>query len=109
MFVDNRTAYSGVKRGRPYVNNGFTDRFSQFLRGIGKECHVPYAESIIIADADKCEGYRLIWEKNGIPYEHGVMIYLVTKMAPYNKEARVTISPCDFVIKYYEQFRGVLP
>lgn len=83
--------------------------FSLFLRNIGKENQVPYAESIIICDADKCTQYSEVWERNGIPYEHGVMIYLITKMKPYCDEARVTISASDFVIKHYDEFKKFIP
>ena len=83
--------------------------FQIFLKNIGKENQVSYAESIIICDSDKCMQYREIWEKHGIPFDHGVMIYLITKMKPYCEEARKTISASDFVIKYYEQFKVFIP
>lgn len=83
--------------------------FPIFLKNIGKENQVQYAESIIICDSDKCTQYREIWERNGIPYEQGVMIYLITKMKPYSDEARKTISASDFVIKYYGKFKEFMP
>lgn len=85
------------------------DKFPVFLKNIGREDQVRYAESIITCDSDKCEQYRLQWEKNGIPYLHGVMIYLITKMKPYSNEARVEISPCSFVIKHYKDFEDLIP
>ena len=85
------------------------NNFQIFLKNIGQEKQVPYAESIIACDADKCESYRVKWELNNIPYKHGVMIYLITKMKPYSSEARETISAEDFVIKYYEHFKNFLP
>lgn len=91
------------------MNNKFITDFSIFLKNIGKEEQIPYAESIIICDADKCTQYQKIWEENNIPYEHGVMIYLITKMQPYNKEARKIISACDFVIKHYKKFKKYIP
>lgn len=87
----------------------FVAAFSKFLRNIGKEEQVQYAESIIICDSDKCTQYRGTWESKGIPYEHGVMIYLITKMRPYSDEARVTISPCNFVIEHYDEFKKFIP
>lgn len=83
--------------------------FPIFLKNIGKEDQIPYAESIIICDSDKCMQYSKIWQENNIPFEHGVMIYLITKMRPYCKEARKTISASDFVIKYYEDFKKFIP
>lgn len=82
--------------------------FPIFLKNIGQEAKVPYAESIIICDSDKCEQYREIWKNNGIPFEHGVMIYLITKMKPYSDEVRKTISASDFVIKYYNHFKNYM-
>ena len=87
------------------MNEKLKNDFSIFLRNIGKENQVPYAESIIVCDADKCTQYSDVWKRNGIPYEHGVMIYLITKMRPYCNEARVTISPCELVIKHYNEFK----
>lgn len=84
-------------------------KFPIFLKNIGKEDQVKYAKSIIICDADKCDQYRIIWEKNNISFTDGIMIYLITKMKPYCEEARVTISPSDFVIKYFEIFKEFLP
>jgi len=83
-------------------------KFPIFLKNIGKEDQVKYAESIIICDSDKCDQYRVVWEKNNIPFVDGVVIYLITKMEPYCEEARVTISPSEFVIKYFETFREFL-
>ena len=87
------------------MNKDFENDFSSFLKKIGKETQVPYAASIIACDADKCTLYKDIWERNGIPYEHGVMIYLITKMKPYYYEARVKLTPCEFVIKHYDEFK----
>lgn len=98
------------------MNNNYNEamkrlekNFPIFLKNIGKENQIPYAESIISCDADKCTQYCRIWENNGIPFEHGIMIYLITKMRPYSDEARKTISACDFVIKYYEKFKEFMP
>lgn len=84
-------------------------KFSVFLKNIGKEDQIKYAEFIIICDSDKCNQYHVVWEKSNIPFVDGVMIYLITKMKPYCEEARVTISQSDFVIKYFEIFKGFLP
>lgn len=91
------------------MDEKFKSDFIAFLEKIGKQNQIPYVENIILCDADKCVQYFDVWRKNGIPYEHGVMIYLVTKMSPYCEEARVTISPCDFVIKHYGEFKEFMP
>lgn len=84
-------------------------KFPIFLNNIGKSNQIPYASSIISCDADKCEQYRKTWENAGIPYIKGVMIYLISKMNPYNKEARVTISASDFVLKHFSEFDNLIP
>lgn len=84
-------------------------KFPIFLENIGKPEQVKYSSSIITCDADKCEQYRNEWEKAGIPYINGIMIYLISKMRPYNREARVTISAKDFVIKHYKEFEEMIP
>lgn len=84
-------------------------KFPVFLKNIGREDQVKYAESIIICDSDKCDQYRYVWEKNNIPYIHGVMIYLITKMQPYCTEARISLSASDFVIKHYNDFKDLMP
>lgn len=89
-------------------NEKLFEDFPKFLKNIGKEDQVKYSESIIMCDSDKCDSYRYIWEKNGIPFNHGVMIYLITKMNPYCKETRVSISALDFVIEHYEEFKPFL-
>ena len=60
---------------------------------------------LLYATLINAEQYREIWRRNGIPFEQGVMIYLITKMKPYSDEARKTISASDFVIKYYNHFK----
>lgn len=86
--------------------NELREKFPVFLKNIGKEDQVKYADSIIICDSDKCDQYKQLWKSKNIPFIHGVMIYLITKMRPYCDEARNTISAADFVIKYYEEFKN---
>lgn len=85
--------------------------FPIFLLNIGRD--PKYANSIIVADADKCEGYRVEWERAGIPFNYGVCIYLITKMYPYEKESRETkngfVSPHKWVVANFERFKPALP
>ena len=96
-------------KGDTIMNDEIFEKFPIFLKNIGREDQIKYAESIIICDSDKCDQYRYIWEKNNIPYMHGMMIYLITKMQPYCKEARVSLSASDFVIKHYNDFKDLMP
>jgi hypothetical protein len=78
-------------------------------------CGVPWQgnEGIITAHGDKCYSYRQKWLQAGIPFEHGVAVYLLTYCLPYSKEVRDTekgwVAPNDWVEKhYYERFSALL-
>ena len=68
---------------------------------------------VIVADGDKCYGYREQWKKHGIPFCHGVALYLLLGVPPYSQEARQTtkgwVAPVDWVIKNYDRFKALLP
>lgn len=68
-----------------------------------------YSSGIISADGDKCYGYRDTWESFGIPFAHGVAIYLITKSYPYSNEVRQTangwVGPDRWVIQNYSRFK----
>jgi len=68
---------------------------------------------MITAHGDKCYGYRAEWDAAGIPFEHGVAIYLLTYCSPYSKESRETeegwVDPWRWVIANYERFKPHLP
>lgn len=71
---------------------------------------------IIRAHGDKTYTFRYIWEKAGIPFEHGSAIYLLTYVPPYNKESRDTktgwVDPEIWVIENYSSghhFKNILP
>ncbi len=57
---------------------------------------------------EKCEGYKEEWLKNNIPFEHGVALFLLSYLPPFNKEVRETemghIDPWRWVIANYERF-----
>lgn len=63
---------------------------------------------IIVAHGDKCSGYRGKWEQLGIPYPHGVAIYLLSYCPPYNTESRETkngwVDPGEWVSRNYCKF-----
>lgn len=81
------------------------DRFRDFLIKLGRSDLADYATSIITADSDKCEQYRKMWENAGVPYEHGVMIYLISKSNPYCLEARRKVPVGQWVVDNYPKFK----
>jgi hypothetical protein len=68
---------------------------------------------IIVAHGDKCYSYQDIWDKYGIPFEHGVAVYLLTYMRPWGLESRDTEDgwkpPHEWVIENYDRFKEFLP
>lgn len=68
---------------------------------------------IIGAHGDKGYGYRWRWEEHGIPFEHGMAIYLLTYTRPFSHEVRETgstwVDPAQWVIDNYERFKDKLP
>lgn len=63
----------------------------------------------IIAHGDKCYSYKHKWESNGIPFAHGVAIYLLTYWRPYSMEVRETSTgwvPVDqWIVDNYHRFK----
>lgn len=75
-----------------------------------------YVSSFLSCDGDKCYQYKERWENAGIPFVHGVLIYLITKSSPYVNEVRNTpngwVDVCDWIIDNYtnnHKFFIILP
>ena len=72
-----------------------------------------YSKGLISAHGDKCYSYRDDWEDAGIPFEHGVAIYLLTYVRPYSKEVRETesgwVDVSQWIIENYGRFKENLP
>lgn len=83
--------------------------FKNFLFNLNLYKYIPFADAIIAADCDKCNQYKNIWKENGIPFNHGCILYFITKISPYSKEVRETkhgfVSPCKWVIDNYSKFK----
>lgn len=76
-----------------------------FFRGIGQRRTELHA---LIADhADKCYLFRERWEKEGIPFVHGVAIYLLSRTSPY--DLQVTNDVESWVVENYGTFHPHLP
>ena len=67
---------------------------------------------IIGAHGDKCYSYKSAWEENGIPFEHGVAIYLLTYCRPFAKEVRDVggkwVDVNCWVMDNYQKFLPVI-
>lgn len=71
-----------------------------------------YCDGLIVAHGDKCWQYQGYWEKAGIPFEHGVAIYLLTYLSPWLQTVRQTdkgwVSPKEWVVNKYPEFKDTL-
>ena len=65
---------------------------------------------VIGAHGDKGYGYKGRWEKAGIPFYHGMALYLMTYCNPYSKELGDDRSQAwQWVIDNYPKFKDLLP
>ena len=91
--------------------------FIQFLLNLGMlEKYAKDTTGISGAHGDKGYQYKEIWKENGIHFYHGMAIYLLTYLLPYNNESRETekgwVAPCQWVVDNYEKghnFKQYLP
>lgn len=85
--------------------------FNDFLGNLGYKCD--YSQSLIIARGDKCYSYKDIWKKHNIEFHHGVAIYLLTYLNPWDSTCRQVgldfIQPFQWVIDNYPTFKKYLP
>lgn len=60
---------------------------------------------LLVSHGDKCYNCKESWYELGIPFAKGVMIYLLTKQQPYDKEVRDTssgwVSPFEWIEAQY--------
>jgi hypothetical protein len=98
----------------PKVTNHYIwleKNLSNFMKSL--EIHPLRYSGLITAHGDKCEGYKSAWEKAGIPFEHGVALYLLSHIKPYSGEVRQTstgwVDIKQWVIDNYPRFKDCLP
>lgn len=68
----------------------------------------------IISHGDKCYQYMEMWRNHNIPFQHGVLIYLLSYVEPYSRECRELpdgkwISPGCWVRDNYNRFKPYIP
>lgn len=87
------------------------ENFPSFLAKLGVDFNTR-CPGIISCHGDKCYSYRRDWEEVGIPFEHGVALYILTYLKPWDEECRSTskgwIPPKVWVIKNYNRFKDFL-
>jgi len=91
-----------------WLEKNFPDFVEKLLGGDAGMCCKGY----IGAHGDKCYGFRQQLEDAGIPFPHGVAIYLLSHMHPYSKEVRQTpegwVDVGDWIVKNKDRFIGLL-
>jgi hypothetical protein len=87
--------------------NWLDANFPVFCQKLGIEKH--RYNGLIVCHGDKCYSYRSRWEEAGIPFEHGVAIYLISYLHPWSDEVRQVgkkwVDVCKWVIENYYQFK----
>lgn len=82
------------------------EHFKDFAIQVGAEWMG--CDGIIPAHGDKCYGYESRWEHHGIPFHHGVAIYLLTYLNPFCDEVRQTkdgwVNVDDWIVNNYYRF-----
>jgi len=68
-----------------------------------------WSPGFVGAHGDKCYSYRYDWDKAGIPFEHGVAMYLLTYVTPFRQEVRETVEgwvdPSKWIMDNYARFK----
>lgn len=77
-----------------------------WVKVFGKDLESTGCAGIISAHGDKCYQYRDVWSTAGIPFYHGVAIYLLTytnELGDFPKS-----QSCIWVINNYEKYKPLL-
>lgn len=87
------------------------DHFADFLEKVGIDRRL--ADGMSVAHGDKMHQYLSRWEEAGVPYYHGCLVCLLTRLQPYSQEVRNTpngwVAPHQWVIDNYVKFKEHLP
>lgn len=83
--------------------------FTKFVNSLGIQGN---HDGMISAHGDKAYRYCSDFETVGIPFNHGLTIYLLTYLHPFLQECRNTdkgwVNPSDWVIQNYPKFQNQL-
>lgn len=91
--------------------NYLDKHFHKFAKEVGAD--IDWADGMVVAHGDKGYSYEGEWEENGISFNHGMMIFLLSYLKPFSKTVRETekgwVAPCQWVIDNYKNFEKYLP
>ena len=81
-----------------------------FLEEVG--VRADWADGLIAAHGDKAYSHEQVWSAAGIPFAHGVAMYLLTHVAPFSAEVRNTpsgwVAPEEWVVRNKSRFESRL-
>ena len=77
--------------------------FSKMVKFIEPTCILELGD--IAAHGDKCYQYIRDWEKAGIPFNRGALLFLMTYTQAMDMEKH---QSCEWVIKNYGRFKSIL-
>lgn len=67
----------------------------------------------IVGDGDKCWSWQDQWKEAGIPFPHGVAMYILSKTRPWSEEVRETktgwVPVYDWIVNNYSRFKEHFP
>ena len=73
--------------------------------------NMKFCDGLIVSDGDKCYTKKELFLNNNIPFEHGVALYLITKISPYSNYVRNTdngwVDPFKWIVENYPNFQEV--
>lgn len=94
-----------------FHNNHYTwlqRNFITFLERLGFE-DARWCDGLIVAHGDKGYQYKDRWAAEGVPFNQGMAIYLLTYLLPWSYSVRETnegwVDPCEWVVKHYRQYQ----
>ena len=67
----------------------------------GKTASEMCCGGIVGAHGDKAHGYKRQWEKAGVPFNHGVLLFLLTYTSEMDRDK---CESCQFVIDKYQHY-----
>jgi len=86
--------------------------FVEFAKLVGVSEAEEYS-GCVLSHADKCYGFKDYWNNAGIPFRHGVAVYLLTYISPWRHTVRLVknkwVDPCQRVIDNYPKFKNFFP
>lgn len=71
-----------------------------------------YDKGLIRVFGTRCQEYREFWKLRGIPFVHGLAIYMISKLSPYEEEVQHShgqgITTYQWVYLNYDRFKDGL-